>query len=275
MQGRCGWALTRLFSGSSRGTRRRWPRRTRKQRGSDNIEVVAHVPLGGPGSVSGIEIEQDLSRPFVDVGREARYSGFERDMDVIDIGDPERPRVIHRWRIERQELHLGLGGRDLKDFEWNGGHSVVLSVEFGQGGRNADLGAAIFDVTGLPDQLREVARIGEREPSTLARNTAARLPHGHQRSRFGTYLHSIARRSLRHRRCGVPVCAATRLGSAAGPRQRSGQHQPTDLRLDGQLGTPWCRTARSAGRTSSCQATGMAFRSSPYRSRTPEDDRSL
>jgi hypothetical protein len=39
------------------------------KRGSDNIEVVSHIPLGGPLSVSDIDIEQELSRPYVYVSR--------------------------------------------------------------------------------------------------------------------------------------------------------------------------------------------------------------
>ncbi len=33
-------------------------------RGSPNIEVLAHLPLGGPTTVSDLEIEQELSRPY-------------------------------------------------------------------------------------------------------------------------------------------------------------------------------------------------------------------
>jgi hypothetical protein len=134
-----------------------------EQRGSDNIEVVSHLPLGAPGSVSDIEIEQDMSRPFVYIGREVFGvgSGMERGMDIIDISDPASPEVIHRWRIEDSDLHVGAGGKDLKYFKWNDRSYVVLSIQFRQGGPNADLGAIIFDVTGLPDvsTFKEVARI--------------------------------------------------------------------------------------------------------------------
>ena len=134
-----------------------------EKRGSDNIEVVAHLPLGGPGSVSDIEIEQDMSRPYVYVGHEVlgRSDAFERGIDVIDIADPASPKVIHRWRIEDNDLHVGAGGKDIKIFSWEGRHYVILSVQFHQGGPDYDLGAIIFDVTGLPDAstFREVARI--------------------------------------------------------------------------------------------------------------------
>ena len=134
-----------------------------EQRGSDNIEVVSHLPLGAPGSVSDIEIEQEMSRPFVYLGREVfgEGSGMERGMDIIDVSDPANPEVIHRWRIEDSELHVGAGGKDLKYFKCDDRYYLVLSIQFRQGGPNADLGAVVFDVTGLPDvsTFKEVARI--------------------------------------------------------------------------------------------------------------------
>ena len=134
-----------------------------EQRGSDNIEVISHLPLGAPGSVSDIEVEQDMDRPFAYIGREVlgQSEGGDRGIDVIDIADPADPKVIHRWRIEDSDLHVGAGGKDIKAFSWNGKHYVILSVQFRQGGPDYDLGAIIFDVTGLPDvsTFKEVARI--------------------------------------------------------------------------------------------------------------------
>ena len=134
-----------------------------EKRGSDNIEVVSHLPLGAPGSVSDIEIEQDMSRPFAYVAREVlgQSEGGDRGIDVIDIADPANPKVIRRWRIEDSDLHVGAGGKDLKIFSWESRHYVILSVQFRQGGPDSDLGAIIFDVTGLPDPstFTEVARI--------------------------------------------------------------------------------------------------------------------
>ena len=134
-----------------------------EKRGSDNIEVVSHLPLGAPGSVSDIEIEQDMSRPFAYVAREVlgQSEGGDRGIDVIDIADAANPKVIRRWRIEDSDLHVGAGGKDLKIFSWEGRHYVILSVQFRQGGPDSDLGAIIFDVTGLPDPttFTEVARI--------------------------------------------------------------------------------------------------------------------
>ena len=135
-----------------------------EKRGSDNITVVAHLPLGEFRTISDVEVEQDLSRPYAYVGRQLASgrpaeTRVARGMDVIDISHPERPKVIHRWRIEDPDLHVGGGGKDIKTFSWDGRHYAVLSTQFGQGGPDGDLGAIIFDVSDLPETLTEVARI--------------------------------------------------------------------------------------------------------------------
>jgi len=125
-------------------------------RGSDNIEVLGHVPLGGAFTVSDIELEQDPARPFAYVSRMFGEAGF----DVIDLSDPDHPEVIHRWRIDNVELHRGTGAMDVKYFELDDDVFVVQSVQFQQGGPDAALGAVVFDVTGLPeDPPEQVARI--------------------------------------------------------------------------------------------------------------------
>ncbi|MFQ5678020.1 MAG: LVIVD repeat-containing protein [Gemmatimonadota bacterium] len=135
------------------------------RRGTDNVEVLSHLPLGPALSVGDLDIEQELSRPFVYIARTAVGQVGERGMDVIDVGDPRHPKVIYRWRIENQELHQGRGGRDQKHFKWKGRYYHAISLQFGQGGPDADLGAVILDVTGLPDpkKVKEVARIREPE----------------------------------------------------------------------------------------------------------------
>ncbi|HUH12320.1 MAG TPA: hypothetical protein VMK65_04390, partial [Longimicrobiales bacterium] len=126
------------------------------EEGSRNVHVLAHVPLGAPLTVSDIELEQDTTRPFAYVGRM-----FEHGFDVIDLRAPESARVLHRWRIENAELHQGTGMMDGKLFKDGGRWYYVQSTQFQSGGPNSDLGAVVFDVTGLPDvsRLREVARI--------------------------------------------------------------------------------------------------------------------
>jgi hypothetical protein len=137
------------------------PQWTPDKPGSDNIEVLSHLPLGPRLNVSDIELEQEMSRPFAYVGRMVYGFEGEKGMDIIDLSDPSDPSVIYRWRIEDQELHLPLGGMDVKYFKWDGRYYVVQSLQFGQGGPDADVGAVVLDVTGLPDvsTVKEVARI--------------------------------------------------------------------------------------------------------------------
>jgi hypothetical protein len=148
--------LAALVAASADLTAQQW---TPEKRGSDNIEVIAHVPLGPRLSVADIEIMQELDRPYAFVAR--MVYGYEGDkgIDVIDLSDERRPKVIHRWRIENQDLHLGTGGMDVKYFKWNERFYVVQSLQFGQGGPDSDLGAVVFDVTDLPERFEEVARI--------------------------------------------------------------------------------------------------------------------
>ncbi len=129
--------------------------------GSDNITVLGHVNLGAPLNTMDMDVEQELGRPFAYVSRGTVGVGTERGTDVIDISDPAKPRVIYRWRIEDPDLHVGLGGMDIKHFKWKGRYYVVQSLQFFPGGPNADLGAVVLDVTGLPDasKVKEVARI--------------------------------------------------------------------------------------------------------------------
>ena len=133
------------------------------KRGSDNIEVLGHLPLGGPLNVGDMDVEQEVSRPYAYVGRMRYGTPGPTGMDVISIEDPERPTLLYEWRIEDQDLHTGLGGLDVKTFKLDGRYYVVQSFQYGQGGPDNDLGAVVFDVTGLPDPsaVREVARIRE------------------------------------------------------------------------------------------------------------------
>jgi len=129
------------------------------RRGTPNIHVLSHVPLGGFLHVADVEIEQEESRPFVYVSKRFHPTGF----DVVSVADPENAEVIYSWRIEDSELHQGSGALDGRYFKHDGRYYYVQSVQFGQGGPDGDLGAIVFDVTGLPDasKVREVGRIRE------------------------------------------------------------------------------------------------------------------
>ena len=60
-------------------------------RGSPNVHVLSHIPLGAHLTVSDIEMEQEPSRPYVYVSRRTEDKGF----DVISIDDPENSEVIY------------------------------------------------------------------------------------------------------------------------------------------------------------------------------------
>ena len=128
----------------------------RIEQGSPNVELVSHIPLGQAFSVGDVEIEQEISRPYVYVSR-----WLLGGVDIIDVSRPERSRIIYKWRIENAELHRGSGGTDGKYFKLNDRYYYVQGLQFQQGGPDADLGAVVFDVTGLPDPeaVREVGRI--------------------------------------------------------------------------------------------------------------------
>jgi len=140
---------------------------TAENPGSDNITVLGHIELGPRLSVADMDLEQELHRPYAYVSRMVYGDEGSKGTDIIDISDPTNPRVIYRWRIEDEDLHLRTGGMDVKYFKWKDRYYVVQSLQFGSGGPNPDLGAVILDVTGLPDPntVSEVARI--REPQLL------------------------------------------------------------------------------------------------------------
>ena len=131
--------------------------------GSDNIDILGHIPLGPRLSVADIDMEQELDRPYAYVARMVYGDIGPKGLDIISIADPEHPEILYEWRIENQDLHMRTGGMDVKHFKIGDRYYVVQSLQFGQGGPNPDLGAVVLDVTGLPDAstVREVARIRE------------------------------------------------------------------------------------------------------------------
>ena len=135
------------------------------KRGSDNVDVLGHLPLGPRLSVADMDMEQELDRPFVYIARMVYGDDGPKGTDIISIEDPENPQLLYEWRIENQDLHQRTGGMDVKHFKWNDRYYLVQSLQFGGGGPDNDLGAVILDVTGLPapSTVREVASIREPE----------------------------------------------------------------------------------------------------------------
>jgi hypothetical protein len=129
--------------------------------GSKNIHVQFHVPRDGNHKTSDIVIEQELSRPYVYVGARLIPSG----VDIISIKDVTKPKTIWQWRIENAELHKGAGSLNPIYLKSHGRYYLTDAFQFQVGGPDVDLGAIVWDVTGLPDtaKIKEVARIYDHE----------------------------------------------------------------------------------------------------------------
>jgi hypothetical protein len=132
--------------------------------GTPNVEVISNLRLqdGLQISYTDIELEQDPDRPYAYL---ARVLGPTMGVDIVSLERPESPEVIYQWRIEDAELHMPLGGMDTKYFKHDGRYYLIQSFQFAAG-PDADLGAVVLDVTGLPDAsaVQEVGRI--RAPDT-------------------------------------------------------------------------------------------------------------
>ncbi len=129
----------------------------KKKGGSEKIHALGHM-AGNDGAwkASNLELEQDRNRPYV------YLNGFVNfNFIVYDLTNTSAPKEIYRWTIENPELHRGIGAMDGKYFKINGRYYYAQSYQFMQGTPDADLGAVVFDVTGLPDpkKVKEVARI--------------------------------------------------------------------------------------------------------------------
>jgi hypothetical protein len=159
------------------------------EEGSRNIHLQSHIPLGKSWTVGDIEIEQELSRPYVYVARTFQEPGF----DVISIKDPGKSQLLYTWRIENPEIHQGIGGSDGHYAKYKGRYYYVESFQFRQSGPDADLGAIVFDVTGLPDvsKIKEVARIRIKDPSAGWGGFHTLFPYKHSDGRVLLYCTSM------------------------------------------------------------------------------------
>ncbi len=123
------------------------------EQSSRNVHVLSHIPLGRVFTVADIEMEQELSRPYVYVSRMHGTSN-SAGTNIISIKDPSRATMLYYWRIPQPELHKGMGAMDNKYFKVKGRYYDVQSLQFNPGSPDADVGAHVLDVTGLPDTAR-------------------------------------------------------------------------------------------------------------------------
>ena len=134
--------------------------------GSRNIRITSHIPLSGGGQISisnteirsaDIEMEQELSRPYVYVP----MLGTPSTVHFISIKDPAKATLLHTWTIESPELHKGLGALSPTYLKTKGRYYYVNGFQFASAGPDGDLGAIVWDVTGLPNPatIKEVKRI--------------------------------------------------------------------------------------------------------------------
>src|SRR5258708_5898753 len=136
---------------------------------SANVHVLSHLPVARGPNQSGyqeildVDVEQELSRPYVYISHLMSYGGF----DIISVKDPRHARMLYQWVIENPELRPGItGGFNPRYFKLKGRYYVAVCFQYRPGGPDNDLGAIVFDVTGLPDttKVKEVGRI--RAPDT-------------------------------------------------------------------------------------------------------------
>src|SRR5204862_3698072 len=71
--------------------------------GSSNIKLVSHLPIRGFLQVGDIDIEQELSRPFVYISR-LRLITNEAGFTVLSLKDPAKPTIVYDWRVENSAL---------------------------------------------------------------------------------------------------------------------------------------------------------------------------
>lgn len=125
-----------------------------------NVKLLSHIPLGRSETISGIAMDQDMKRPYVYVSR-MQDPNSPAGFTLISVKDPAHAKIIYRYSIANPELHIGFGGMEGKTFKYHGRYYYVQGFQFSAGSPDADLGAIVFDVTGLPDvsTIHEVGRI--------------------------------------------------------------------------------------------------------------------
>src|ERR1051326_1752029 len=139
------------------------------EQGSRNLRIMSHVPLPGGGNkgvpnLSGLEIrtadvemEQELSRPYAYVP----MWGTPSQIHIISLKDPARARILYTWTVDNVELHQPAGALAPAYVKTHGRYYFANGFQYGKTGPDYDLGAILWDVTGLPDTstIKEVAWI--------------------------------------------------------------------------------------------------------------------
>ena len=209
---------------------------------------MSHIPLGGAATVGDIEMEQELSRPYVYL---ARLSGYEHEIGftIVSIKDPAHAKRIYDWRIENRELMGDQPNRGLRGvtFKLKNRYYYVSRSRFGQGSPDADLGAIVFDVTGLPDtdQVKEVAP--DPEPGSPGGfHDELRLQAFQRRALLFTTIRRPMRQHLRHRQVVAAGDAERRARS-----RRSRSRSSPDAYRSAATTTSTSPTTRRPTRTSS------------------------
>ena len=65
-----------------------------------------HLDLERAESVADIELEQELDRPYAYVAKARYRDNYARGMDIIDISDPAKPRLLKRWPPKKKSLSV-------------------------------------------------------------------------------------------------------------------------------------------------------------------------
>src|SRR5690349_2858195 len=125
--------------------------------GSANVHPIGHLQLDSAHKTADITIEQELSRPYAYIAHRLVPSGIE----IISIKNPSKPVLLWKWFVENADLHKGAGALNPIYLKSHGRYYLTNAYQFQTGGPDTDLGASVWDVTGLPDtsKIKEVARI--------------------------------------------------------------------------------------------------------------------
>jgi hypothetical protein len=129
-----------------------------KTGGSTNIKMLGHLPLDGYFAIGGVDIEQEIARPYVYVSGMNDKPGFT----VVNVADPAKPTIAYQYRFPLKEGDKGLAGENGRYFKLKDRYYYAKTVQFNVGSPDDSLGLLVFDVTGLPNPatVKQVAQIG-------------------------------------------------------------------------------------------------------------------